>query len=320
MIYSTNGINTSNSANYFKEYPTIHDVLRDRIFSQCHETLFDSNSTLNAHTVSSCPIKTSNVVTHNIDVKDVVDISNNNKSKESKSLYDILRHRFFIEHAPELADSDLRLVKIKNSLAKDSPYIGLLDKYKGKDIFENIRQAPDQNGVRGKTPLAGSPRRLKYSLKKLAKSNIRTVIDLREAGECKTVVLELLKQYGIQYVNFPVKDKNWTQESLDAIIKYIKAINKGDFMVGCANGESRTDLAMAINYIFNPNAKNVPDFYFGTAASSRVSITENIKKILSLLEANPKKVLELGWKSSDEVLPIFFSRLSQIVAKLKIVK
>jgi len=209
-----------------------------------------------------------------------------------------------------MADDQIKVVSldegITQQLSNESKYSELgrprVNKRDGKSVFicENLKDAPDMNGVRGKTPLAGKKGVVNWKLREAKKSGIKTVIDLRAEGECSSAAREVLKQQDLKYVNFPVEDSAWTKESLPKISEFISAINEGDFYVGCANGESRTDLAIALNYVFNPNAKSVPNLYFGTATSSRVSIKMNIKQILELVKANNDIVKDWGWESYSD--------------------
>lgn len=166
-------------------------------------------------------------------------------------------------------------------------------------LFENLKDMPDGDGLRGKTPLSGK-KGLKFKLTKMKNAGIKRVIDLRANGECSSAARTALADSGLEYINFPVEDGNWSVESLSSITKYINAIKSGDYYVGCANGQARTDLAVAINYILNPQAKNVPQLYYGTASSSRVSVKSNIIQILDLIKENPKVVSDWGWNNYEQ--------------------
>lgn len=170
-------------------------------------------------------------------------------------------------------------------------------------IFNELKDMPDFNGLRGKTPLFDrGGNGLDFRLKKLKDNGIKTIIDLRSKGECSTKTLKKIHDNGLNYLNFPVHDLEWTSDSLSDITAFIEAVNEGDFIVGCANGQARTDLAVAINYILNPKSKNAPDLYFDTPSSTRVSITDNMKQIYNLVKKNPDIVYDWGWNSYDEFL------------------
>ena len=141
---------------------------------------------------------------------------------------------------------------------------------------------------------------------------IRTIVDFRAKGECNAVALKILKELGMEYVNFPIEDAHWDLDTVKAIGEYISAVNKGDFFAGCANGQARTDLGMAINYMFNPRAENVPQFYYGSESSTRVSVKSNIQQILKVVQESPQLLENWGWNSYDAFLDEFNKRFEML--------
>ncbi|MBQ4122337.1 hypothetical protein IJD44_01240 [bacterium] len=184
-------------------------------------------------------------------------------------------------------------------------------------IFDNLMQAPDNNGVRGKTPLSGDAQKLKWRLKRAKEEGITRIIDLRSKGECSSRAKKVMEDYGIQYLNFPVEDEEWTKESLNDITAFIKMINAGDFYVGCANGEARTDIAVSINYVFNPEAKVRPELFFGTQSSSRVSVKKNLSMILALISENKEIIKDWGWDNYDDFSKSVNNRYSDLLFSIK---
>lgn len=184
-------------------------------------------------------------------------------------------------------------------------------------LFDNLKDMPDKTGIRGKTPLVGKNRKgLLFKLGKLKSSGINTVIDLRSAGECSSIVKDVLSFLNMKYVNFPVEDRAWTFKDLDCITKYINAINEENFYVGCANGQARTDLAVSINYILNPKAEVVPSLYYGSVSSSRVSVRDNIFQILSIVSENPEIVKDWGWNNYTQFEEIVSQRMKMLLKKI----
>ena len=194
--------------------------------------------------------------------------------------------------------------------------LGALKTKKNGYVFENLKDAPDGQGLRGKTPLAGKPKDFEFRIKRLQKSGIKRIIDFRAEGECSNKSRTFLSELGVDYVNFPIEDSNWSLEAFPKMKAYFDAVNAGDFYAGCANGQARTDLAMAINYLFNPKAKNIPDFYYGSASSSRVSIKKNIQQILELIKQNPDTVKDFGWQDYTQFEQEFSGRFAQIISSL----
>lgn len=184
-------------------------------------------------------------------------------------------------------------------------------------ICENLKDMPDLNGVRGKTPLAGkNAKGLKFRLSKIHDSGIETIIDLRSSGECSQKALDTISEAEMKYINIPIEDGNWSVESLDMIADYIKVINQGDYYVGCANGQARTDLAVGMNYVLNPSAKQIPQLYYGSASSSRVSVKNNIGQIMDLVKDNPGVVQNWGWNNYSEFMTTATSKLEKLIATL----
>lgn len=183
-------------------------------------------------------------------------------------------------------------------------------------ICENLKDMPDMNGLRGKTPLSSKGKGLKYRLNKIKESGVKTVIDLRSKGECSPNAKQVLKDLEMNYVNFPIEDCQWPLSSLDDITKYLQTVRKGDFYVGCANGQARTDMAVSINYLLNPEAKSLPELYYGTMNSSRISIKDNFNEILKAVKEKPDIVKDWGWKDYTEFEKEVAVRLQKLVSSL----
>ena len=89
-------------------------------------------------------------------------------------------------------------------------------------IVENLKDMPDKNGLRGKTPLTRKNLfGIKFKMGELQQQGINTIIDLRTQGECPTKIKKSLDEIGLEYVNFPVEDCAWNKESLNNITNYI---------------------------------------------------------------------------------------------------
>lgn len=223
------------------------------------------------------------------------------------------------------ADKDLQVKKldvpdgVTPQLPETSKYASLgiprQNNRDGKFVYlcENLKDAADGNGLRGKTPLAGKTKVLNWRLGKIKEAGIKRIIDLRSKGECSQQARKVLSDLGLEYINFPVEDCNWTAKSLDSITEFINAVNEGDYYVGCANGEGRTDIAVAINYLFNPNAKNVPDFYFGSFSTTRVSVKENVNQIFNLINENKDILEDWGWFSYEDFCSELNTRFANVL-------
>ncbi|MCD8024483.1 MAG: hypothetical protein LUE64_03000 [Candidatus Gastranaerophilales bacterium] len=230
-----------------------------------------------------------------------------------------------------LTDDKLQLKQMDDSLAKasqlpsNSKYSPLgrprTNRSSGKSFYicENLRQMADNNGVRGKCPLYGAKNehRFRFRLGQIKESGIETIVDLRSEGECSNKAINILDDLGMKYVNFPVEDSAWTRESLEGFADYFAAINNGDFYVGCANGQARTDLGTAINYVFNKEAKNIPEFYYSKGSASRVSIKKNIEQIMELIKKDKSIVEKWGWANYEEFEKAVSKRFKTLVRSIK---
>ena len=230
-----------------------------------------------------------------------------------------------------LGDDSLQVKKMDDELGgvasqldKKSKYYELgaprLNKKTNQYVYicENLRDMPDMNGVRGKNPLFGkNTGGLRFRLNKIKESGIDTIIDLRAQGECSKKAKDVLEDLGMSYACFPVEDSGWTKETLANVGNYIAAINRGNFYVGCANGQARTDLATCINYILNPKAKQLPVLYYGTPSSSRVSVKSTIASILDIIKENKQMPECWGWKSYDDFIQTAEKRFETLMRSLR---
>ena len=112
-------------------------------------------------------------------------------------------------------------------------------------------------GVRGES-LSGRNRRHLWAVKKCG---IDTIIDLRTVDHTMKFkpVCEAAR---FQYYNFPV-DQSYTsdEEVLRNLPLLIKAIKQGGFYLACALGLHRTDIALALCWLFVPQSREPPILY-----------------------------------------------------------
>lgn len=244
--------------------------------------------------------------------------------EESVRLREDMRTRLLINSG--LLDSSLELSELtQNPNITSSGFAQVVEKLsqiktkQGTGIYENILPTNDNRGIRCKTVLSGRNKgSITFRLKKLQENGIDTIIDLRSKGECSTAARNAVDNLGLKYVNFPVEDGNWNIESLARMSEYIHAVNSGNYCIGCANGQARTDLAIAINYIFNPKSSNIPpNLYYGSKSSSRVSVQQNVNQILGLISQNPEIVFDFGYKSYEEFTNATQERFTKLIKKIK---
>lgn len=98
-----------------------------------------------------------------------------------------------------------------------------------------------------------SSKRNNWALTKFFEAGITTIIDLRTAdhthrfrGQCEEI--------GFGYYHFPLDSKNTpTEEIVSFLPELIRIIDRGGFYIACAMGLHRTDIALSLYYLFNPN-------------------------------------------------------------------
>ena len=170
--------------------------------------------------------------------------------------------------------------------------------------FKRLREAHipnlrivDNRGVRGET--LSSPKNDRY-LPLIKKCGIDTVIDLR--GEDYTPKYKVkCDKFGLNYVHFPIdKDKIDPRTIIDKLPEFFNLLERGKFYIACAQGLHRTDIALALNYVFNPKQK-VPPFLAGHTIDHTVKMENINRRINSVYRAlTPEDKAKLGWTEDYE--------------------
>lgn len=122
----------------------------------------------------------------------------------------------------------------------------------------NLRKV-SENGVRGESL---SKKSNKKFLEKMTSVGITTILDLRTADHSDRFA-EFCRHNGLEYFHFPI-DKAQTDCRLiiDNLPKMIDLINNSRFYIACAQGLHRTDIALALSYVFD-RKKDVPPLLYG---------------------------------------------------------
>lgn len=102
-----------------------------------------------------------------------------------------------------------------------------------------------------------SPKNRKF-LNKISLCGVKTIIDLRDKFNSKDYP-SLCEKFNINYVNIPIDASSVpTRQIVDSLPELFEKINSGNFYIHCAQGLHRTDIALALNYVFNPKSDNPP--------------------------------------------------------------
>ena len=218
--------------------------------------------------------------------------SNKNiKVKKIKVTYDSPKEKALVRKTAEKATHDIpyayTVAVIKRPVAKSK--VDSLN-------ITNLKSISN-NSLRGETL---SSKKNRWAIKKLRRYGIESVIDLREKYTSEKYP-QMCKSEGLKYYNFPIDSHSISD---DEIIRnfpvMFKVMNDGRYYISCAQGLHRTDIALALNYIFNPKAQDVPIMIGHYHDNMDMSdIARRINSISKKL--NPEKLKALGWgKDADE--------------------
>lgn len=132
-------------------------------------------------------------------------------------------------------------------------------------LYEALKQYPIvdlapvyDKGVRGRTM---SGRGNNWLLAKVRDTGIRTIIDLRTADHTDRYDRNVTEA-GLEYHNIPVDSRNTDVHQIIASLpKLFELMDRGNFYMACAMGRHRTDIAIALYYVFHPSvpSEEVPE-------------------------------------------------------------
>jgi len=157
-------------------------------------------------------------------------------------------------------------------------------------------------GVRGQSLACKRNRR---HLEPVRGAGISMIIDLR-TGDYRNDLLFACERLGMEYRHIPI-DKKHTPgtEIIKRLPLLISSISHGNFYISCTQGLHRTDTALALYYLFSPDAIDPPLMYghvisgvfrsgeiYGRAGSVYHCLTEGDKKVLGLDDAFPERFAE----------------------------
>ena len=134
---------------------------------------------------------------------------------------------------------------------------GVLPVVKENVLYEALKQLPISdlapvygNGVRGRT-LSG--RSNVWMLQKIKSLGVDVVIDLRTYDHTDRFD-NSVRNAGLGYFHMPV-DKNGTdvRDIISALPEFFELLDNGGFYLACAMGLHRTDIAIALYYVFHPS-------------------------------------------------------------------
>lgn len=155
----------------------------------------------------------------------------------------------------------------------------------------------ENKGVRGES--LSADRNYKF-LPKIKQYGIQQVIDLRTADYTEKFAKKC-ENFGLKYTHIPIDSKKTSpREILDNLPKLFGLLDNGQYYIACAQGRHRTDIAFAMNYLFNPKTKEVPTMY-GHVKDGKMRYDDIFARANSLMknmtQADKDK---LGWTKEFE--------------------
>lgn len=113
----------------------------------------------------------------------------------------------------------------------------------------------DERIVRGETLFASRNRRY---ISVIRSAGVKTIIDFRTA-DYTDCFREMVVQKGFVYEHYPI-DSCWTsdREILYSLPSLFAKLDEGDCYISCQQGRHRTDIAMALYYLFHDTLKKPP--------------------------------------------------------------
>ena len=172
----------------------------------------------------------------------------------------------------------------------------------------NLNQA-SKNGFRGET-LSGKNSKF---LKPLQRNGITTIIDLRYKDLSDKYEGKCLDA-GLNYFHFPIDAKVVDfKEIIKKLPEFFKILGKDNYYIACAMGLHRTDIALAVNYMFNPIEQKVPKM-IGHLRNNEFK-NEKISEFINKIKKNitEEDLRKLGWKTDFE--EVFKLRRDNLLAQ-----
>ena len=166
----------------------------------------------------------------------------------------------------------------------------------------------EANGIRGEA--LSSPKNIKY-LYPLRSSGIDTVIDLRgKFGSEKYP--QLCQKLGLRYVNIPIDSAEISsREIIENLPNLFRIIDKDNYYIACAMGLHRTDIALALNYLYNPVEHKIPQMK-GHFRNGQFKYDDILRRINSInKELTPSDLKQLGWDKDFQ--EVFKKRKKQFI-------
>lgn len=113
----------------------------------------------------------------------------------------------------------------------------------------------EENGIRGESLSSKNNRKF---LIPVCNSGITTIVDLLDKYT-STKYPELCEKYGLKYYNIPIDSSSIDDKVIiENLPKLFEITNQDNYYIACAMGLHRTDIALALNYLFKFEDRKTP--------------------------------------------------------------
>lgn len=166
-----------------------------------------------------------------------------------------------------------------------------------------------ENSIRGES--LSSRKNRKY-LKHMKKCGINTIIDLRDKYRSQSFP-ELCSKNGLKYFSIPVDSSSVSDKDIIKNLPLLfQLMDDGHFYMACAQGLHRTDIALSLNYVFNPKSSKPPVLrgHFRDGALKFDDIARRLNSIKKNLTLDDLK----NWGWGEDFEQQFAKRKKQLVS------
>lgn len=173
----------------------------------------------------------------------------------------------------------------------------------------NFREIENRN-VRGES--LSSKKNRKFIIP-VSKCGIKNVIDLRDKYT-STSYEEICKEHNLSYYHIPIDaDSVDTKELIKSLPELFEVLNRGNTYIACAQGLHRTDIALAINYIFNPREQSSPPILYGHYRNGTLKFEDIAKRVNAIKkQITEEEIRALGWNNIEEFERAYRTRRMQL--------
>ncbi len=202
-------------------------------------------------------------------------------------------------HISKNIPTNIEFYKTYQNIGIITPKFNNIDFEKIKQLgITNLKQV-ENKGFRGES--LSADRNNKY-LPQIKNYGINTIIDLRTSDYTEKFKHKC-ENLGFNYYHIPIDSKTISdREIINNLPSLFKKLDDGNFYIACAQGKHRTDIALALNYLFNPKYKGNPPTMHGHIENGKMrtqDIFTRANSIYKELNNNDKNLL--GWnKEFDE--------------------